>query len=797
MPVSVTATLAPMVTADTRALSIEELLTRVAAYTPADDQPEISELVRRAYDAAEQAHAPQTRLSGEPFIQHVLAVAMLLADLHLDAETVAAGLLHDAVEDTSLSLDGIRRQFGGVVADLVDGVTKLERVTVASLDEQNAQNLRKVLLAMARDVRVVLIKLADRLHNVRTAWVYPAEKRASYGQETLEIFAPLAGRLGIEEWRWQLEDYALKLLDPDRYRDLARWLLAERQARETAIAEVQEQLRHGLDDAGIDALIQSRVKHIYSIERKIRRKGADRESIYDILAIRVIVNSQQDCYGALGVVHGAWRHIPVEFDDYISAPKENGYQSLHTAVLGPDGKPVEVQIRTRDMHQNAEYGVAAHWRYKEGGPLGPEAFLDKLAWIRQILTWQEDGASAGSFVDAVKTDFFSDTVFVFTPRGEVKDLPIGSTPLDFAYRIHSDVGHSCIGAKVNRRLVPLDHELENGDVVEILTSTSSKGPSRAWLSLVRTAHARDKIRRWFKQHEKAENVASGRVLLDRELRRVGQGGVANVPDADLKAIAISLGYLDVESLLAGVGYGATTVHQVITRLRLTPEVAEPEVPETLDPDERRDVQPLVNVLGAGNLLTRVAACCHPLPGDDIVGFITRGHGISIHRRSCTNVRGVSEPERLVPVDWVDRLVETDADLPVRLASCCTPKPGGRIEGVAKDGAVEVHRRRCRELAQASDARVPVRWIDDDAQSLPVSIRVVAHDREGLTHDVTGIIREEGLSIATMSVRTNRRQEATVRLTVALRSVAQLARLLRRIETVRGVIAVSRDGTRAR
>ena len=797
MPVSVTATLAPMVSADTPALAVDELLERVAAYTPADDQPEVSDLVRRAYDAAERAHAPQKRLSGEPYIQHVLAVAMLLADLHLDAETVAAGLLHDAVEDTSLSLDGIRRQFGSGVSELVDGVTKLERVTVASLDEQQAQNLRKVLLAMARDVRVVLIKLADRLHNVRTAWVYSAEKRARYGQETLEIFAPLAGRLGIEEWRWQLEDYALKLLDPDRYRDLARWLLAERRAREAAIAEVQEQLRGGLDDAGIDAHIQSRVKHIYSIERKIRRKGADRESIYDILAIRVIVSSQQDCYGALGVVHGAWRHIPVEFDDYISAPKENGYQSLHTAVLGPDGKPVEVQIRTRDMHQNAEYGVAAHWRYKEGGPLGPEAFLDKLAWIRQILSWQEDGDSAGSFVDAVKTDFFSDTVFVFTPKGEVKDFPIGSTPLDFAYRIHSDVGHSCIGAKVNRRLVPLDHELENGDVVEVLTSTSSKGPSRAWLSLVRTAHARDKIRRWFKQHEKAENVVSGRALLDRELRRVGQGGVANVPEADLKAIATALGYLDVESLLAGVGYGATTVHQVVTRLRLTPEVAEPEVPETLEPDERRDVQPLVNVLGAGNLLTRVAACCHPLPGDDIVGFITRGHGVSIHRRNCANVRNVSEPERLVPVSWADRLVETDSDLPVRLAGCCTPRPGGHIEGVAKNGAIEVHRRSCRALAGEADARVPVRWIEDDTQSLPVSIRVVAHDREGLTHDVTGIIREEGLNIATMSVRTNRRQEATFRLTVALRSVAQLARLLRRIETVRGVSSPSHARVRGR
>ncbi len=797
MPVSVTATLAPMVSGGTTALAIDELLERVASYTPPDDQPEVGDLIRRAYDAAERAHAPQKRLSGEPYIQHVLAVAMLVADLHLDADTVAAGLLHDAVEDTSLSLDGIRRQFGSGVAELVDGVTKLERVTVASLDEQQAQNLRKVLMAMARDVRVVLIKLADRLHNVRTAWVYSAEKRVRYGQETLEIFAPLAGRLGIEEWRWQLEDYALKLLDPDRYRDLARWLLAERRAREAAIAEVQEQLRRGLDEAGIDAHIQSRVKHIYSIERKIRRKGADRESIYDILAIRVIVNSQQDCYGALGVVHGAWRHIPVEFDDYISAPKENGYQSLHTAVLGPDGKPVEVQIRTREMHQNAEYGVAAHWRYKEGGPLGPEAFMDKLAWIRQILSWQEDGDSAGSFVDAVKTDFFSDTVFVFTPKGEVKDFPIGSTPLDFAYRIHSDVGHSCIGAKVNRRLVPLDQELENGDVVEILTSTSSKGPSRAWLSQVRTAHARDKIRRWFKRHEKAENVVSGRALLDRELRRVGQGGVANVPDADLKGIATSLGYLDVESLLAGVGYGATTVHQVVTRIRLTPEVAEPEVPETLEPDERRDVQPLVNVLGAGNLLTRVAACCHPLPGDDIVGFITRGHGISIHRRNCANVRNVSEPERLVPVSWADRLVEADTDLPVRLASCCAPRPGRRINGVATNGAVEVHRQHCRELAQSSDPRVRVRWVEDDTQSLPVSVRVVAHDREGLTHDITGIIREEGLNIATMSVRTNRRHEATFRLTVALRSVAQLARLLRRIETVRGVIGVSREGARAR
>jgi GTP pyrophosphokinase len=786
-----------MATGGTRTASLEDLLGQIAVYTPLDDQPGSIDLVRLAYETADQAHAEQTRLSGEPFIQHPLAVALLLADIHMDAEAVAAGLLHDAVEDTSVSLEVIREKFGVAVAALVDGVTKLERVAVSSLDEQQAQNLRKVLLSMARDLRVVLIKLADRLHNLRTAWVYPLEKRQSYGQDTLEIFAPLAGRLGIEEWRWQLEDCAFKLLEPDRYRDIARWLLVERRARESAIGDVQEQLRSGLDKEGVDGIIQSRVKHIYGIEQKIRRKGADRDSIFDILAIRVIVDSQQDCYGALGVVHAAWRHIPAEFDDYISAPKENGYQSLHTAVLGPDGKPVEVQIRTSEMHQNAEYGVAAHWRYKEGGPPGPEAFSDKLAWVRQILTWQEDGEPAGSFVDAVKTDFFSDTVFVFTPRGEVKDFPIGSTPLDFAYRIHSDIGHFCIGTKVNGRLMQLDYELENGDVVEILTSKSSEGPSRAWLSLVRTAHARDKIRQWFKRHEKVENIASGRSLLDRELRRVGKGGVSNVPATDLAGIGAALGYLDVEGLLAGVGYGATTVHQVVNRLRLTPEVAEPEIPERPELPGQRDARPLVNVLGAGNLLTRVAECCKPLPGDDIVGFITRGQDISVHGRNCIKVQNISEPERLVPVDWADRLVEAESNLPVRIASCCTPRPGSCIEGVAKSGAIEAHRSSCRTLVRETGARVPVHWIDSDGRSLPVNIRVIAHDREGLTHDVTGIIREEGLNMAAMSVRTNRRREATFRLTVPMQSVEQLARLLRRIETVRGVLSVSRESGRPR
>ncbi len=797
MPSSVTATLAPMATSGTAKVALDDLLEQVAEYAPAAEREAVLSLIRRAHEIAERAHGDQTRLSGEPFIQHPLSVALLLADLHLDAEAIAAGLLHDSVEDTGLSLPSIRKSFGANVADLVDGLTKLEGVSVVSLDEHQAQNLRKVFLAMARDIRVVIIKLADRLHNVQTAWVYPPEKRSQYARETLEIYAPLAGRLGIEEWRWQLEDHAFKIEHPDRYRDIARWLLAERQARESAIETLTENLRQQLDAAGIEGRIHSRVKHIYSIELKMRRKSVDLADIYDILAVRVIVDSEQDCYAALGVVHGAWRHIPSEFDDYISAPKENGYRSIHTAVLGPDGKAIEVQIRTHEMHQNADYGVASHWRYKEGGPAGPEDFAEKLSWVRQILTWQEDESPAGSFVEAVKADFFSDAVFVFTPRGEIKDLPVGSTPLDFAYRIHTDVGHRCIGAKVNGRLVPLEYELQNGDVAEILTSKNSPGPSRNWLSLVRTAYARDKIRQWFKRHERADNIDSGRAMLDRELQRLGQGGIKSVADDDLKEIGGALGYQDIESLLAGVGYGATSVHQVITRLKLRPEIELEPWPSKPPARARTDVQPLVNVLGAGNLLTRVAACCKPLPGDAIVGFITRGHGITVHRRTCPNVLNVAEPERVVSVEWGARLVEAEPDLPVRLASCCAPRPGSEIAGVVVDGAVEVHRPRCRELAKLSGGRAAVHWIDHQAQTLPVTIRISADDREGLTHDVTGIIRDEGLNISSANISTNQRRQATLRVTVRLQSVAQLARLVQRLEAIRGVVSVARDGPRRR
>ncbi len=799
-PTSVSAALAPMRGSAHAPATLDDLRQAVRAYA-GDDWPAADQLIQSAARVAERAHGGQRRLTGEPYVTHPLAVARLLADLHLDPDTIAAALLHDCVEDTAVTLRTIRERFGASVAELVDGVTKLDDITVVSLDDRQAQNLRKVFLAMARDIRVVLIKLADRLHNMYTASVYDEAKQQSYARETLEIFAPLAGRLGIEDWRWQLEDYAFRLVNPRRFHEIARWLIAEREARAEVVHTVTQTLRAALDAAGIAAHIQSRIKHIYSIERKTQHKNVTLDQVYDVLAVRVLVDDVRSCYAVLGVVHGQWRHIPAEFDDYISAPKENGYRSLHTAVLGPDAKPIEIQVRTQEMHAAAEYGVAAHWRYKTSDADPAGGFSEKLAWVRQILTWQSDEDTAGSFVDAVKTDFFSDTVFAFTPRGEIKDFPTGSTPLDFAYRIHTDIGHTCIGARVHGRLVPLDYQLQNGDVVEILTSRNSQGPSRSWIAMVHTAHARDKIRQWFKRSQRAENIESGKDLLERELRRLGHGRLSHLPDRDLQQIAAALGYRDVESLLAGIGYGATTVPQVINRLKLAPEVEAPELEAPpADPRALRDVQPMVQVLGVGNLLTRVAACCNPLPGEDIVGFITRGHGISVHRRNCANVHNVNEPERLVDVAWGRQLLGSNLDLPIRLASCCAARPGSAIVGVVANQTVEVHRPACQTGARRTGARANVWWIDDAGRLLPVQIRVDADDREGLAHDVTGVIREEGLNITSATVSTTRSasgERATLHVTVGVTGVAQLARLIRRLETIRGVVAVAREGGRRR
>jgi GTP pyrophosphokinase len=715
-----------------RLSTIDDLLRKLRTYLPGADLS----VVRRAYEFAALAHEGQRRGTGEPYVQHPLETALLLADLQLDQGTIVAGLLHDVPEDTSHSLDEIRERFGTEVARLVDGVTKLSRISWESREEQQAENLRKMFLAMAEDIRVVLIKLCDRLHNVLTLDGKPPEDRRRIARETLEIYAPLAHRLGIWELKWRLEDGAFAHLEPDKYQELKRLLSETRASRERYINQAIQVLQRELQAAGIKAEVTGRPKHIYSIYRKMERTGRTFDQLYDLLAIRVLVHSVQDCYAALGVVHGLWKPVPGQFDDYISMPKGNMYQSLHTAVIGPQGRFLEVQIRTYEMHEVAEHGIAAHWRYKEGGRPDPQ-FEAKLAWLRQLMAWQQD-LSTQEFVESVKMDVFQDQVFVFTPKGEIKDLPAGSTPLDFAYRIHTDVGHRCIGAKVNQKLVPLDTELHNGDVVEILTSKSARGPSRDWLKLVKTAHAREKIRQWFKQQERAQNIARGKELLDKELRRLGLGGLGAVPDERLAEAAESLKMGSVDHLLAAIGYGGVGTETVIGRLGLRTPPAEPvavELPEQAPSTTGATPSGTVKVMGVGDLLTRMATCCKPVPGDDIVGFITRGKGITVHRRDCRNVQREDEPERLVPVEW------------------------GRTA----------------------------------AHLYPVTIRVEAFDREGLLRDVATIVAEEKLNIIGASVQVDEAQRrATILTTVELGGLAQLTRLLARLETIKDVTSVSRD-----
>src|SRR6266540_2945173 len=601
-----------------------KLFGAVAHYLPEKDV----ETVQRAYELASRAHGDQQRATGDPYVTHPVAVATLLADLHLDVGTLAAALLHDVVEDTAVDLATIEREFGGEVAGIVDGVTKLKRLQwvpdeqrPASFEEAEwAENLRKMLLAMAEDLRVVLVKLADRLHNMQTLQPLPPDKQRRIAQETMEIYAPLANRLGIWEMKWQLEDLAFRYLEPEDYKHIARSVQQRRNERERYITRAVEALRTELKENGIDADVFGRPKHLYSIHRKMQDRGADISQIYDLLAVRVIVPTVAECYNALGVVHGVWHPLPGQFDDYIATPKESGYQSLHTTVVALDGKPLEIQIRTVEMNQSAELGVAAHWRYKEGRRQDPK-FDAKIAWLRQLMEWQKDVAGdAQELVDNLRTDVFQQQVYIFTPKGEIKELPSGSTPLDFAYRIHTEIGHRCVGAKVNGRLVSLDRELQNGDVVEIITSKTSRGPSRDWLipafGFVKTAHAREKIRQWFRRQARDEAVVRGRELVDRELKRLG------LVDVKLDDIATAFKYEKVEDFFAAMGYGDINPQQLASRLSMTLTPTQPTIPQ-IPARPAEQVGSGVRVDGVGDLFTRLARCCNPVPGDNIIGFITR------------------------------------------------------------------------------------------------------------------------------------------------------------------------------
>jgi GTP pyrophosphokinase len=687
--------------------------------------------IERAIGFATEAHGDQRRASGEPYVTHPIAAAQILADLGIDPVAIEAAILHDVPEDTGFDLPDIEERFGAEVAHLVDGVTKLSKFSTLSHEQQQAENIRKMFLAMADDIRVVLIKLADRLHNMRTLAALPPEKQLRIARQTLEIYAPLAERLGIWQVKWELEDLSFKVLEPVRFRELAKRLDTRRKGRESYIERAIEELRPRLAAAGIEADLEGRPKHLYSIWKKMQRKSAEFGEIYDVYAIRLLVDDLKDCYAALGIVHALWRPIPGQFDDYIAVPKNNLYQSLHTAVIALDGKPLEIQIRTHAMHQVSEVGIAAHWRYKEGSKAERD-YDAKLAWLRQLMDWQRDVSDATEFVEGIKLDIFQDQVFVFTPKGEIKDLPAGATPLDFAYRIHTDVGHRTIGAKVNNRLVPLEYQLKNGDIVEIVTTKVGHGPSRDWLNLVRTSHAREKIRQWFKRQERDENIVHGRESLDRELRRLARTSSAAVGQDKLIEVAHQYNHDSLDDFLAAIGYGAISPQSVVMRLgvvddtQLTlPTVAPPPQPARAGG---------VRVKGVGDLLVRFARCCHPIPGDPIVGFITRGKGVTVHLRSCPTVLNEREVGRLIEVEW--------------------------------DAA--------------------------PAQTYPIAIRVEAYDRTGLLSDITQVVAEAKVNILAADVSVGPDHAALVRATLQVASVSQLARVLARIEQLKDVVSVTRD-----
>ncbi|MBM3141884.1 MAG: bifunctional (p)ppGpp synthetase/guanosine-3',5'-bis(diphosphate) 3'-pyrophosphohydrolase [Chloroflexi bacterium] len=693
--------------------------------------PEKVALIETAYDFALNAHKGQVRKSGDPYLDHPLQTAMMLADLQLDAATLVAALLHDVPEDCGVPLAKIEAKFGPEVSKLVDGTTKLGRLSLrrgeASKRESQAQNLRKMLIAMAEDLRVVFIKLADRLHNMHTLGVLSPEKRRSIAQETLEIYAPLAHRLGIWQIKWQLEDLSFRYLEPRQYHKVARLIATRRTQREAFINEITQILRRELDKADIKAEIIGRPKHIYSIYNKLNRyaaQGRDFNDIHDLFAVRVLVDTIPDCYKALGVIHNLWHPLPEEFNDFIANPKGNGYQSLHTTVLCQGTTPLEIQIRTYDMHRTADFGVAAHWCYKEGASQDTR-FEDKMAWLRQLIEWQGELGSE-EFLESLKTEVFIDQVFVYTPKGEIKALPKGATPLDFAYRIHTELGHRCIGAKVNGRLVPLNYELKNSEIIEIMTAKAGKGPSLDWLNpdlgFVKTSHAREKIRQWFKKQERTQNIERGRQILDRELKRL------DIAITNIEETARLFNCESSDDFLAAIGYGGITPHQLALKLAVEPEET-PAVTKTVRTEKTTTAG--IQVLGVGDLLTQLARCCNPLPGDHIIGYITRSQGITVHRKDCINVINVEDKRRLIEVSW------------------------GEIQDV-----------------------------------YPVDVQIDAWDRVGLLRDITTIIAEAKVNIASIST-TYHNEITAVLATLEIANMAQLTQVLSRIQGVRGVISATR------
>ncbi|HHZ03187.1 MAG TPA: bifunctional (p)ppGpp synthetase/guanosine-3',5'-bis(diphosphate) 3'-pyrophosphohydrolase [Tissierellia bacterium] len=721
---------------------LENLINLIKSYNPNSDLS----VVEKAYIYAEKAHSnSQKRYSGERYFVHPYNVALILADLHVDVQTIAAGLLHDVVEDTGITYQDINREFGEEIANMVDGVTKLSKVKYRNKEERQAESLRKMIVAMSKDIRVVIIKLADRLHNIRTLQYMPKEKQYQKAMETIEIYAPIANRLGMASIKWELEDLSLKYIDPEGYEDLLKKVQEKSEKRKEYVSHIIEIISERLKESGMEAEIKGRPKSLYSIYKKMYYKNRTFEQIYDLIAVRIIVDSIKNCYGALGIVHTLWKPVPGRFKDYIAMPKPNMYQSIHTTVIGPDGEPFEIQIRTLEMHRTAEYGIAAHWKYKEGIDEKTN-YEEKLNWLRQMLEWQQDTKDPQEFMEALKIDLYTDEVFVFTPKGEVVNLPAGSTPIDFAYRVHSAVGNRCVGAKINGRIVPIDTKLKTGDQVEILTSQSSSGPSRDWLNIAASNQAKAKIRKFFKEKDKAFNVEKGKELVEREVKKQSLPVAELLKDEWVKIVAEKYNMYTIDNLYAAVGNGGITESQVVNRLKVlylekNKDKIELENLESLEknlaskPPKRVESHTSgVIIKGIDNVKVRFSKCCNPIPGDAIVGYITRGRGVSIHRADCTNIHDLRDnDERFLEVQW--------------------------------------------------DTKKDATFVSE------LQIKVL--DRPRFLQDLTSLYAEAKLNAVSLNLRINKEKIAIVDIGFEINDIKQIEDLMKKIRKLEGVLEVYR------
>jgi GTP diphosphokinase / guanosine-3',5'-bis(diphosphate) 3'-diphosphatase len=729
-------------------MGIEQVLTAEQVIENGERYLEKQDLafIERAYEFAAHAHRDQYRKSGEPYIIHPIQVAGILVELDMDPVTIAAGFLHDVVEDTDVTLDEIREAFNADVAMLVDGVTKLGKIKYKSKEEQQAENHRKMFVAMAQDIRVILIKLADRLHNMRTLKHLPAEKQRRISNETLEIFAPLAHRLGISAIKWELEDTALRYLNPQQYYRIVNLMKRKRAEREQHVEDTIGEIKEQMNEVELHADISGRPKHIYSIYRKMVKQNKQFNEIYDLLAVRVLVDSIKDCYAILGVIHTCWKPMPGRFKDYIAMPKANMYQSLHTTVIGTKGEPLEVQIRTHEMHQIAEYGIAAHWAYKEEKASGEKPkYENNLTWFREILEWQNDAHDAEEFMESLKVDLFSDMVFVFTPKGDVFELPAGSVPIDFAYRIHTEIGNKTIGAKINGKMVPLDYKLKTGDIIEIMTSKHSYGPSKDWLKLTQTTQAKNKIRQFFKKQHRDENVVKGKELVDKEIRNNDIEPKDVLTNDNLHKVAEKFNFSNIDDMYAAVGYNGITAAQIATRLtdkirkkreqELTAQTISESLNEVKKSSSTKKRDSGVIVKGIDNLLVRLSRCCNPVPGDEIIGFITKGRGVSVHRKDCPNVNNDDVVERLLPVEWEGQTIET--------------------------------------------------------KSYNVDIEISGYDRRGLLNEVLQAVNETKTNISAVSGKSDKNKIATINMSLSIQNTSHLHKVVERIKQISEIYTVRR------